>query len=67
MECNSIERSGIDGFEGRLIVNIDHHANNPDFGDEQWDYQRTNNRHSLRDSAFLASLAEEMSGADAES
>ena len=33
---------------------------NPQFGDTSWDYQRTNNRHSLRDSAFLASLAKEM-------
>jgi NADH-quinone oxidoreductase subunit I len=33
---------------------------NPQFGDTSWDYQRTNNRHSLKDSAFLASLAKEM-------
>ncbi|SVC87331.1 uncharacterized protein METZ01_LOCUS340185, partial [marine metagenome] len=36
MECNAIERSGIGGFDGRVIVNIDHHANNPNFGDVNW-------------------------------
>ena len=36
MECNEVARSGIDGLEGRLIVNIDHHANNPGFGDLDW-------------------------------
>ena len=36
MECNTIKRSGIGGFDGRLIVNIDHHANNPHFGDVNW-------------------------------
>jgi phosphoesterase RecJ-like protein len=36
MECNEIARTGIEGLEGRTIVNIDHHANNPDFGDLNW-------------------------------
>ena len=36
MECNEVGRSGIEGLEGRLIVNIDHHANNPGFGDVNW-------------------------------
>ena len=36
IECNAMERSGIGGFDGRLIVNIDHHANNPHFGDVNW-------------------------------
>lgn len=36
MECSSVERSGIEGLEGRLVVNIDHHANNPAFGDVDW-------------------------------
>lgn len=36
MECNEIERSGIDGLDGRTIVNIDHHANNPGFGALNW-------------------------------
>ena len=36
MECNAIERSGIGGFDDWVIVNIDHHANNPDFGDVNW-------------------------------
>ncbi len=33
---------------------------NPQFGDTSWDYRRSNNRHSLKDSAFLASLAQEI-------
>ena len=36
MECNEVARSGIDGLDGRTIVNIDHHANNPGFGDLNW-------------------------------
>ena len=36
MECNGVERTGLTGFEGRLVVNIDHHANNPRFGDVNW-------------------------------
>lgn len=36
VECNGIERSGLDGFEGRTLVNIDHHANNPRFADLNW-------------------------------
>ncbi len=36
MECNEIERSGIEGLEGRVVVNIDHHANNPGFGAVNW-------------------------------
>lgn len=36
VECNGIERSGLEGFEGRTLVNIDHHANNPEFGDLNW-------------------------------
>jgi phosphoesterase RecJ-like protein len=36
MECNETARSGIDGLDGRTIVNIDHHANNPGFGTLNW-------------------------------
>jgi len=36
MECNEVARSGIEGLEERLVVNIDHHANNPEFGDVNW-------------------------------
>ena len=36
VECSSLERSGLDGFEGRLVVNIDHHSKNPLFGDVNW-------------------------------
>ncbi len=36
MECSDVARSGIEGLDGRLIVNIDHHANNPEFGDVNW-------------------------------
>ncbi len=36
MECNGVARTGVGGFDGRLIINIDHHANNPEFGDVNW-------------------------------
>lgn len=36
VECNGTERSGMEGFEGRTVVNIDHHAANPSFGDVNW-------------------------------
>lgn len=36
VECSSIDRSGLGGFEGRLVVNIDHHAKNPAYGDVNW-------------------------------
>ena len=36
MECNEVARSGIEGLEERLVVNIDHHANNTEFGDVNW-------------------------------
>ena len=46
----------------RLADRLDflHSRQNPQFGNEVWDYQRSNNRHSLKDSAFLAGLAREM-------
>lgn len=36
VECNGIARTGIGGLEGRTVVNIDHHANNPAFGALNW-------------------------------
>jgi phosphoesterase RecJ-like protein len=36
MECNEVARSGIEGLDGRFVINIDHHANNPGFGDLDW-------------------------------
>ncbi|MGD8328444.1 MAG: bifunctional oligoribonuclease/PAP phosphatase NrnA [Acidobacteriota bacterium] len=36
MECNETARSGIEGLDGRTLVNIDHHANNPRFGTFNW-------------------------------
>ncbi|MFQ5742234.1 MAG: bifunctional oligoribonuclease/PAP phosphatase NrnA [Acidobacteriota bacterium] len=36
IECNGIERTGLSGFQGRLLVNIDHHAKNPRFADVNW-------------------------------
>lgn len=36
VECNAVARSGIEGLEERLVVNIDHHANNPEFGEVNW-------------------------------
>jgi phosphoesterase RecJ-like protein len=36
VECSSEERSGLGGFTGRLVINIDHHAKNPLFGDINW-------------------------------
>jgi phosphoesterase RecJ-like protein len=36
IECNEVARSGIGGLEDRLVVNIDHHANNPEFGAVNW-------------------------------
>ncbi|MDA0379579.1 MAG: NADH-quinone oxidoreductase subunit I, partial [Bacteroidetes bacterium] len=52
----------------RLADRLDflHNRRNPDTSGEAWEYQRTNNRHSLRDSAFLSSLAGEMQADSAE-
>lgn len=36
MECSGVERTGLTGFDGRFVVNIDHHAKNPSFGDVNW-------------------------------
>ena len=36
VECSDFERSGITGFDGRLTLNIDHHAKNSLFADVNW-------------------------------
>lgn len=36
LECDSIERSRLKGLEGRVIVNIDHHASGRAFGSVNW-------------------------------
>jgi len=46
----------------RLADRLDflHSRRNPNNVEAAWDHKRTNNRHSLRDSAFLSSLAGDM-------
>jgi bifunctional oligoribonuclease and PAP phosphatase NrnA len=36
LECDSIERTGLQGLEGLRIINIDHHASGKPFGDINW-------------------------------
>lgn len=36
MECGDLSRTGIRGFEGRFIINVDHHAGNRMFGAINW-------------------------------
>lgn len=36
MECNDLARCGVEGLADRFVINIDHHANNPGFGDLDW-------------------------------
>ncbi len=36
LECDGLERTGIEGLEGRKIINIDHHASGQPFGDINW-------------------------------
>ena len=36
LECDGIERSGIQGLEGRFTVNIDHHFSGKTFADVNW-------------------------------
>jgi phosphoesterase RecJ-like protein len=36
LECDSIERTGLRGLEGRSIVNIDHHVSGREFGAVNW-------------------------------
>ncbi len=36
LECDSIERTGLDGLEGRLLINIDHHESGRDYAAFNW-------------------------------
>lgn len=36
MECSDLSRTGVRGFEGRYIINIDHHGGNRMYGDVNW-------------------------------
>ena len=36
MECGDLDRTGVRGFEGRFIINIDHHAGNRMYGAINW-------------------------------
>ena len=36
MECGDLSRTGVSGFEGRFIINIDHHAGNRMYGAVNW-------------------------------
>jgi len=36
LECDSIGRTGLAGLEGRLLINIDHHASGRSFGGVNW-------------------------------
>jgi phosphoesterase RecJ-like protein len=36
MECSDLSRTGVTGFEGRYIINIDHHAGNRMYGALNW-------------------------------
>jgi phosphoesterase RecJ-like protein len=36
MECSDLKRTGVTGFEGRYIINIDHHGGNRMYGALNW-------------------------------
>lgn len=36
LECNSVLRTGIDGFEKYFVINIDHHTSGKSFGQLNW-------------------------------
>ena len=36
MECSDLKRTGVDGFDGRYIINIDHHVGNKMYGVLNW-------------------------------
>jgi bifunctional oligoribonuclease and PAP phosphatase NrnA len=36
LECDSIERTRLDGLDGRFLINIDHHTSGRAFGDLNW-------------------------------
>lgn len=36
LECNSLDRTGLENLKGRHVINIDHHPNTQMFGDLNW-------------------------------
>jgi bifunctional oligoribonuclease and PAP phosphatase NrnA len=36
LECDGIPRTGLQGLEGRFLINIDHHASGREFGNVNW-------------------------------
>ena len=36
LECSDLSRAGVAGLEGRVLINIDHHAGNVMYGDINW-------------------------------
>jgi phosphoesterase RecJ-like protein len=36
LECDSIQRTRLDGLENRFLINIDHHTSGRDFADVNW-------------------------------
>jgi phosphoesterase RecJ-like protein len=36
MECGDLSRTGVRGFEGRYVINIDHHLGNSMYGQVNW-------------------------------
>jgi len=36
MECGDLARTGVEGLEGRFLINIDHHPGNSGFGQINW-------------------------------
>ncbi len=36
LECSTLSRPGVAGLKGRLLINIDHHADNVMYGDINW-------------------------------
>lgn len=36
LECGDLERTGLSGFDGHAVINIDHHPGNAGYGDVRW-------------------------------
>ena len=36
MECSSLDRTGVTGFERSFVINIDHHQGNTGYGEVNW-------------------------------
>jgi phosphoesterase RecJ-like protein len=36
MECNALSRPEVAGFEGKFVINVDHHGGNTMYGDVNW-------------------------------